>query len=144
MHYAFSKIQPNPELEESQCSGNVKMYQSGEDPVMLRFSLKGLTPGGHVFAVHEGDSIEGGCSAAGAPLMAEGTYTVLVADDDGAVVLDTTNPVLNIIKDQEIDGKINVLGRAVVIHENDDISSGSAGNRLCCGTIDYVEEVPED
>jgi len=76
--------------------------------------------------------------------MTEGTYTVLKTDDDGAVVMDATNPVMNIIKDQEIEGKVNVLGKTIVIHEKDDISSGEAGGRLCCGTIDYVEEVPED
>lgn len=106
---------------------------------MLRVFVKGLPPGGHVIAIHEGESIEGGCSAAGAPLMETGTYGVITADRNGEAFSDEASPVLNIIKDSEIEGKFNILGKTAVIHEKDDISSGEAGDRLCCGVITYIE-----
>ena len=43
MHYAISNIQPIPDNEESTCSGNVNIYQQGEEAVMFRYSLSGLS-----------------------------------------------------------------------------------------------------
>lgn len=71
MSYAISKIQPNPEVEESTCSGNVKMYEQGaDDPVLFRFSLSGIASDDiQEISVNSNGGIEDGCSAAGDPLF---------------------------------------------------------------------------
>ena len=72
--------------------------------------------------------------------MKYGTYKINVADENGEVTSDEASPVMHIIKDQEIDGVINVIGKTVVVYEKAGIETGDAGNRMCCGVIKYKED----
>ena len=72
--------------------------------------------------------------------MTPGTYKINVADKNGEVdTVEATNA-LHIIKDREIEGKINILGKTIVIYEKAGVDTGEGGDRLCCGVVKYGEE----
>ena len=51
---------------------------------------------------------------------------------------------MHIIKDKEIEGKVNVLGKTFVVHERLNRDSLGSGRRLCCGRIWVVGGEGED
>ena len=143
MHQAYVKMTPNPEVENAICEGSAKMYQQAGQPLILNIVLKGLTSNLHAISLNDGDTIEGGCSNAGEPYLTPGTYKINVADKNGEVdTVEATNA-LHIIKDQEIEGKINILGKTIVIYEKAGVDTGDGGDRLCCGVVKYGEMLQE-
>ena len=50
------------------------MVQSADQPVVMQTELTGLPAGLHAIAVHEGATVEGGCSNAGNPHLTDVAY----------------------------------------------------------------------
>ncbi|KAM3965159.1 uncharacterized protein ACR2FA_000552 [Aphomia sociella] len=122
-----------------------------EDGLHVRGTLLGLKEGKYGFHIHElGDTLD--CMATGAHFNPDDTnhggrnHTVRHVGDLGNVVFANETAILDYI-DTEISlrGRNNILGRAVVIHENEDdlglggnegsLSTGNAGSRIACATI---------
>lgn len=117
MNYAISKIQPNPEVEESTCSGNVKMFEQGEeDPVLFQFSLSGIVlDESHSISVNTEGGVEGGCSAAGDPLFTWPGANLELEEADGKVNFNLASNLFTIVKDLQLEGKTNILGKSIVV-----------------------------
>lgn len=134
-------------------SGNdvqgVVTFTPSPEGVIVRAEVTGLTPGAHGFHVHEfGDcSAVDGTSAGGhfnptdhehgAPEDEHrhaGDLGNIVADETGRGILEWTDPHM------ELTGPNSVIGRAVIVHEDEDDYStqptGNAGARVACGVIE--------
>lgn len=129
--------------------GEVRFTQA-EDGVRVEARIKGLTPGGHGFHLHE----KGDCSAPdatsagghfnptgkshGHPDKGEhhlGDLPMLNAGSDGEASLST------VVKGLSIGGgeSTDIVGRAVIVHAGpDDYTTqptGNSGGRVACGVI---------
>ena len=127
-------------------------FEKGENGIVVCGLVEGLTPGKHGFHIHE----YGDCSAADAT-TAGGHYNPegmehgarsdevrhvgdlgnIEANEDGMATFEFTDTHL------ALDGPHSILGRAVVVHANeDDLTSqptGAAGPRVACGVIGIAE-----
>ncbi len=127
-------------------------FERGENGIVVCGLIEGLTPGKHGFHIHE----YGDCSAADATTagghynpegMEHGARTDEVrhvgdlgnieANEEGMATFEFTDTHL------ALDGPHSILGRAVVVHANeDDLTSqptGAAGPRVACGVIGIAE-----
>lgn len=136
-------------LGGSGVAGTIEFTELAEGGVRVDADITGLTPGQHGMHVHEwGDcSAPDGMSAGGHfnPDMVDhgapggathhpGDYGNLEADADGRATLSLTIDAISLTAGDEV----NVLGRAVIVHEKaDDFGqpTGNAGGRLACGVI---------
>lgn len=115
--------------------------------------ISGLKPGKHGFHVHEFGDATNGCTSAGAhfnptskthgaPDAAErhvGDLGNVQADSNGVAKVNIEDKLISLTGDN------NVLGRTIVIHEDEDDlglggvelskTTGNAGGRLGCGVI---------
>ena len=113
--------------------------------------ITGLEPGKHGFHIHEFGDLTDGCESAG------GHYNPDDVDhgdlDNGHIgdlgnVTANTNGIADftiIAKRVDLIGERSVIGRAIVIHSNEDdlgkggdeesLKTGNAGERLACGVI---------
>lgn len=138
----------NP-TEGSTVSGTVVFEQVHEE-VTIKADLSGLSPGKHGFHVHEvGDcSAPDGTSTGGhfnpfnvkhgspaAPEHHVGDLGNIDADEEGDAHFELTVDYMSLR-----DGMTLVLGRAVIVHaQEDDLDSrfvGNAGLRVACGVIE--------
>nr|WNO46883.1 copper-zinc superoxide dismutase 3 [Protohermes xanthodes] len=125
--------------------------------VLVRGNITGLTPGKHAIHVHEYGDTRKGCESAGghfnpyqlhhgAPhdaIRHIGDLGNIVAGDDGTAEVKILDPLLSLLP-----GPRGIVGRSIVIHAmEDDLgradtvesqTSGSAGARIACGVIGYV------
>jgi superoxide dismutase, Cu-Zn family len=135
--------------ENSQIRGTVNFTDTATG-LQIKAKLSGLPPGSHAFHIHEFGSCADLGKAAGShynPLGAPhgqvlkagiqhahaGDLGNIIVAADGTAALEATVPDLHLA-----DGKYNVAGRSVVVHEKlDDFSqpAGNAGGRIACGTI---------
>lgn len=46
---------------------------------------------------------------------------------------------MHIVKDQELENRLNIIGKTMVVFEKVDLSEGDAGSRLCCGVIEELQ-----
>ena len=132
---------------ESKVQGAVH-FMAGEDGVMIRGEITGLTPGKHGFHIHEfGDctSADPKCHGGhfnpekkkhGGPNSEErhvGDLGNITADDSGKAMIDMTD------KQIALGGSHSIIGRAVIIHGGvDDEKSdpaGNAGPRIAGGVV---------
>lgn len=142
--------------EGSAISGTVRLE---EVPEGLRVSadVKGALPGKHGFHFHENGSCADEGKAAGGHFNPDGVVHGLLVKDghshahagdmgnieidpDGTGKLETTLPGLSLSE-----GKYNVSGRAIILHEKEDDfgqPTGNAGGRVGCGVVERVS-VPE-
>jgi len=120
--------------------------------VLLKVSLKGLTPGAHGLHVHEVGKCEGDFSSAGAiynPLGAKhgflteegpmaGDLPNVVAGPDGTALAEVLSPYLHLSKDTE-DTLFDPDGSSIVLFEKaDDYQTdpeGGAEPRIACGVL---------
>lgn len=142
--------------KEQKVQGTVKFIEQNKQ-VKIEVNLKGLTPGLHGFHIHEtGNLLDkcGSCKAHfnpynknhGGPNSKErhvGDLGNIVANSKGVV-----NQVLydSLIKLRGT--KCNIIGRSVVIHQDEDnlgipgdpesLKTGRAGSRIGCAVIGYA------
>lgn len=110
--------------------------------------ITGLTPGKHGFHVHTSGDVSGdGCNSTGShynPRMAPhgspkneanrrhiGDLGNIVANQDGVAFVKITDHIIT------LSGTESILGRALVVHANEDdlTATANTGARLACGTI---------
>lgn len=134
-------------------SGNdvqgVVTFTPSAEGMVVHADVTGLTPGAHGFHIHEtGDcSAPDGTSAGGhfnptehehgAPADTHrhaGDMGNIIADESGHGVLEWTDP------DMTVDGEKSIIGRAVIVHADEDDyatqPTGNAGARVACGVIE--------
>jgi superoxide dismutase, Cu-Zn family len=132
-------------------AGTIKLTEVAAG-VLLKFDLKGLTPGPHGLHVHETGKCDGDFSSAGGiynPLGAKhgflndegpmaGDLPNVVAAADGTAAAEVLSPFLHLNKDAE-DTVLDDDGSALVLFEKaDDYQSepeGGAGSRIACGIL---------
>lgn len=121
------------------------------DGVKVEADISGLTKGKHAIHIHEfGDcSAPDGSSAGGhfnpaakqhgAPDAGErhaGDMGNLQADDSGNSRLEYIDHTMT------LDGENSIIGKSVIIHENEDDfttqPTGNAGGRIACGVIEAI------
>lgn len=133
-------------MSGSKVKGTIWFTQVGHK-VTIKGEVSGLKEGKHGFHIHEfGDLTDGkGMSAGGhfnptnkkhgKPSDEErhvGDLGNIVADKDGIAKIAMTDTVIS------LHGKHSIVGRAVVIHEDEDDFGqpvGHAGNRLAAGVV---------
>ncbi len=133
-------------MSKSQVKGTIWFTQTGHK-VVIKGEVIGLKEGKHGFHIHEfGDLSDGkGMSTGGhfnptnkkhgKPSDEErhvGDLGNIVADKDGKATINMTDMVIS------LHGPHSIVGRAVVIHEDEDDFGqpvGHAGNRLAAGVV---------
>ena len=142
------------------CKGTVNMVESTHG-VKFDINLTNLTPGKHGFHIHEAGNLEDGCKSCcahfnplnkehGGPFEMDGKNRHL--GDLGNITADSNGNCVKSIYDRylQLRGyKYNIIGRSVVVHENEDDlgrggnaeskKTGNAGARIGCGVIGYKE-----
>ncbi|XP_022248726.1 superoxide dismutase [Cu-Zn]-like [Limulus polyphemus] len=122
-------------------------------PIIISGEISGLSKGLHGFHVHEYGDLTNGCTSAGSHfnpfklshggpgdrIRHVGDLGNIEAGDDGVANVHKTDKLLSLY------GPLTILGRAVVVHANqDDLGrgghelskiSGNAGGRVACGVI---------
>ena len=130
--------------------GNIEFEVDGKHTI-IRLNLEGFPPGKHGFHIHEYGDLSQGCESAGAHYNPDGVEHGDLENghvgDLGNVEADSNGIAEFTIKAERIEliGERSVIGRAIVIHENEDdlgkggdaesLKTGNAGDRLACGVI---------
>jgi Cu-Zn family superoxide dismutase len=148
---AGQKAQAELKTQDGRDLGTVRMVETTAG-VLLRFKLKGLTPGQHGLHVHETGKCDGDFKSAGAiynPLGAKHGYLndegPMVGDlpnifvgSSGEVEVEFVSPFVTLNKDAE-ESIFDADGTAFILFEKaDDYLSdpeGNAGARIACGVI---------
>ncbi|PSN38620.1 Superoxide dismutase [Cu-Zn], partial [Blattella germanica] len=140
--------------EDNSIKGTINFTQAGVgQEVKVTGSISGLSVGEHGFHIHAKGDITGKCTGAAGHFNPENKTHGSPNDTDRHVGdlgnINTTSTDLTVvdITDRIISlyGAHNIIGRAVVVHENrDDLglgnhssssTTGNAGGRLACGVI---------
>lgn len=135
-------------IGESGVSGTVQFSQEGET-VHVHGKVMGLSPGKHGFHIHEtgdlsdketGKSVGGHYNPTDQPhgrlsdsARHAGDLGNIEAGEDGTAVIDIHDTVI------QLDGEHSIVGRAVVVHAQEDQftqPSGDAGDRVAFGKIE--------
>lgn len=146
--------------------GNIEFEVDGKHTI-IRLNLEGFPPGKHGFHIHEAGDLTDNCVTAcahfnpdnknhGGPLSKERHV-----GDLGNIVVNKNGICKQTFTDSKIKlkGKNNIIGRCVVIHEDEDdlgkggldknnniidyevhkesLKTGNAGKRIACGVIGY-------
>ena len=152
-------------------SGNIEFIQKEKEDVIIKVNISGLKPGNHGFHIHEAGDLTDSCSSAckhfnpnnkshGGPNSKERHV-----GDLGNVTANKLGKVKKTFSDSKIKlkGKNSIIGRSVVIHENEDDlglggldenrnvidkkvhleskKTGNAGKRIACGVIGYSSKM---
>jgi Cu-Zn family superoxide dismutase len=138
-------------LADGKDAGTIKMTETPAG-VLLKFDLKGLTPGTHGLHVHEVGKCEGDFSTAGGiynPLGAKhgylndegpmaGDLPNVVAAADGTAAAEVLSTFLNLSKETD-DSLFDADGSALVLYAKaDDYQTdpeGGAEPRIACGIL---------
>ena len=131
--------------------GTVLFMQKPGTATLIKGRITGLTEGKHGFHIHEYGDLSQGCESAGAHYNPDGVEHGDLENghvgDLGNVEADSNGIAEFTIKAERIAliGERSVIGRAIVIHENEDdlgkggdaesLKTGNAGDRLACGVI---------
>ncbi len=138
-----------PTQDGSSVSGTMRLEEVPEG-LKVNVKMKGISPGLHGFHIHEGDSCADAGNAAGGHFNPSGAPHGFLymdgldyahagdlgnmnIDSDGTGELEVILPDLNLSE-----GEYNVVGKAVILHENEDDfgqPTGNAGGRIGCGVI---------
>lgn len=150
LHAESAKATLSGTTEGSTVSGTIVLDETAEG-LYLKAEISGAPEGLHGFHIHENGSCEDGGKAAGGHFNPDGVqHGDLVSDGfehahagdlsnveigaDGTGVLEKFLPGLTLGE-----GKYNVAGKAVILHEKaDDFGqpTGNAGGRIGCGLIE--------
>jgi Cu-Zn family superoxide dismutase len=142
------------QIGDSGVTGVVRFERTG-DTLHVSGRIEGLTPGKHGFHVHEsgdlsdtqtGESVGSHFAPEGQPHGLQDAETRHVGDlgnieagEDGVAVID--------IRDAHVKlhGEHSIIGRALVVHENEDDGgqpTGNAGGRVAFGVVVADETAP--
>jgi Cu-Zn family superoxide dismutase len=155
---AKSSVTALCELEQSDSvKGTIllRQFEAGQGTVIVG-RITGLEPGEHGFHIHEFGDLTDGCESAGGHYNPDdvdhgdidnghvGDLGNVTADTDG--IADFTL----IAKRVDLIGERSVVGRAIVIHSDEDdlgkggdaesLKTGNAGDRLACGVITLTDK----
>jgi len=147
-----NRITASCELEHSETvKGRIVLMQEGNGPTLIRGQISGLGPGEHGFHIHEFGDLSNGCESAGGHYNPDGVDHGDVDEghvgDLGNVTADENGFADFLIEAPRVAlaGERSVVGRAIVIHEDEDdlgkggdsesLKTGNAGDRLACGVI---------
>jgi len=148
-------------INDKKIKGTIYFYENiYNNTVIIDIDLIGLKKNGvHGFHIHEAGDLTDSCTSACAHFNPYnknhgginskerhvGDLGNIIADENGIVKMKITD---NLIKLKN--SKCNIIGRAVVIHEDpddnglgghdDSLTTGHAGKRLVCGVIGYRKE----
>lgn len=148
-------------LEHSdKVQGTILFKQQPGASTLIVGKITGLAPGAHGFHIHEFGDLSNGCESAGKHYDPDG---VDHGDTDQGHVGDLGNVTADkngvadvsiVAKRIDLAGDRSVVGRAVVIHQDQDdlgqggdaesLKTGNAGDRLACGVITLKETVNEN
>tara|TARA_Y100001958_G_scaffold159961_1_gene164684 strand:- start:6109 stop:6618 length:510 start_codon:yes stop_codon:yes gene_type:complete len=135
----------------------------------ISINIEGLKPGKHGFHIHEKGNLLEGCGSLCAHFNPDNTTHGDINDsknnrhagDLGNIIADKNGVCKQILYDKiiKLNGKYNIVGRSVVIHENEDdlglggldengeiidkkvhkesLKTGNAGKRIACGIIGW-------
>lgn len=156
-------------------SGYVEFEEVVGGSVEVRLNIKGLSPGLHGFHIHQTGDLRKGCSSLCSHFNPYNTLHGDISDDInnrhvgdlGNILVDSDGTANYSFTDKiiKLRGKRNIIGRSVVIHEDEDdlgmggidinsndeyiivdpdvykesIKTGNAGKRIACGVIGWVE-----
>lgn len=148
-------------------NGTIEFVQKEKEDVVIKVNVSGLTPGNHGFHIHEAGDLTDSCSSAckhfnpnnknhGGPNSKErhvGDLGNLIANKSGKCKITFADSKI------KLKGVNSIIGRSVVIHENEDDlglggldengnvidkkvhleskKTGNAGKRIACGVIGY-------
>jgi len=137
-----------------QISGVVRFTQSSQDRVLIEAEVKGLSKGRHGFHIHAFGDLSQGCTSAGPHYnpfnKSHGGPTDIerhVGDLGNIESISETSTSVVKLEDKQIklDGPTSIIGRAVVLHINEDdhgkggfpdsLTTGHAGARIACGVV---------
>lgn len=148
-------------LEHSdKVKGTILFEQQSGYPTLIVGQITGLAPGAHGFHIHEFGDLSDGCESAGKHYNPDGV-------DHGDINSGHVGDLGNITADKNgranfrivarrvsLSGDRSVVGRAIVIHENQDdlgrgsdqesLKTGNAGDRLACGVITLRNSLQEN
>lgn len=138
--------------------GTVRFVEEGSR-VKISLDISGLKPNKkHGFHVHEAGDLTDGCSSACAHFNPFNTThggpdsKIRHVGDLGNIQADGKGKAKYSFYDSMISlrGKCNIIGRAIVIHANEDdlglggdaesLKTGNAGKRIACAVIGYAKE----
>ena len=140
--------------DDSDLYGEVELTQTSEG-VQVNAEVYNAPPGKHGFHVHENNSCDDKGNAAGGHFNPEGVQHGFVPKDgmQGAHAGDMGNIEINEEGEGTLslllpglsltEGKDNVSGKAIILHEKEDDfgqPTGNAGSRIGCGVIELVTE----
>ena len=152
-------------------NGTIEFKELSKEEVQIKINIQGMKPGKHGFHIHEAGDLTDKCKSAcahfnpthkkhGGPKDKERHV-----GDLGNITANKNGIVKKIMKDNMIRlrGKHSIIGRAVVIHEDEDdlgrggldkneiiidptvyeesIKTGNAGRRIACGVIGYSKKM---
>ena len=135
----------------------------------ISINIEGLKPGKHGFHIHEKGNLLEGCGSLCAHFNPDNTIHGDINDsknnrhagDLGNIIADKNGACKQVFYDKliKLNGKYNIVGRSVVIHENEDdlglggldenrdiidkklhkesLKTGNAGKRIACGIIGW-------
>lgn len=143
-------------IHSDKVKGTILFMQRPGEPTLIKGRITGLAPGKHGFHIHEFGDLTDGCDSAGAHYNPD---DVNHGDVDNGHVGDLGNVVAGtngvadftiVAKRVDLTGDRSVIGRAIVIHSNEDdlgkggdeesLKTGNAGDRVACGVITLKEK----
>tara|TARA_B100000674_G_C37893648_1_gene940232 strand:- start:759 stop:1238 length:480 start_codon:yes stop_codon:yes gene_type:complete len=117
--------------------------------------VKGLPPGKHGFHIHKAGDLRNSCTSLCDHFNPTNKKHGDIKDkerhigDLGNIIADKNGNCSTTIKDKliKLKGKYSIIGRSVVIHEDEDdlgrgnhklsLTTGNSGKRIACGVIGY-------
>lgn len=149
--YATCKMKPNTQLVSGmpKVYGHVLFKQTGpEERLQVKFKLHGLPASksqSRAIHIHQYGDLSEGCTSTGSHYNPEGVNHPLHPGDFGNFIALNGKIRRSVDSKATLYGGLSVLGRAVVIHEEEDdmgrggdagsLLHGNAGGRLACCVI---------
>ena len=145
-------------------------FEEDDHETVIRINIQGLTPGKHGFHIHQAGDLTDGCTSACSHFNPSNKThggpndRNRHAGDLGNITASKTGTVKTTRRDHiiKLRGKYNIIGRAVVIHKDEDdlgkggldkngniinekihnesLKTGNAGERIACGVIGYAKD----
>ena len=159
-------------VENKKIKGHIEfsiVKKNKKNMMKITLNIEGLKPGKHGFHIHEKGNLLEGCGSLCAHFNPDNTTHGDINDsknnrhagDLGNIIADKNGVCKQILYDKiiKLNGKYNIVGRSVVIHENEDdlglggldengeiidkkvhkesLKTGNAGKRIACGIIGW-------